>query len=1774
MKIIDNRYKIENFMFSDRGTDTYLVTDTMENAKQCVLKFYNYDDDDYYLKYLQEEFINLTSLKQKNIGHNIYFEVMKFVDSKRTNHQLYYSISEYITGKQLYKVISQMSLKERVRVLLDITVALDYLHFRGYSYRMLLPENIFIYKDGSVKLLDIASVYEQYYKSDFARQDETRKFSSGDLSFNSFFTDKRNDNLGLLKIVEYMFFDQALLEQDKLTKEQTTYLNSLIDYLNDKAEGEIKGYRGFLADLQDVFNLEYYHNLKEEREFFNFNAKIAGRKEEIKKIMEIDSGIINGTNGYKGLLLSAEHGMGKSRLLEEIIHKLLIKKRNVYFLDMSKTRPDNLSGLTDVLKQTLQDSPMEMLDMNKKEVSNIIEDIKEFLSKENQLKTDIDLEYVKIFSKVVRYFEKFSKGTPTYFVLDDIHLSKDKSLALLEYVFRYGRTKNTFFIFTFDKDYFDSKSQISLFMEKYISSNVIKNIELQKLTLEEIGEIIQGILGINYTPEKFAGVLYKESNGNPKYIEHILNHLYLAGDIYIADSGYWRIKSNDYYFIDFPATLDEAFLKQYSVIKEDYTNIFNLLSFSENALSLDQIKDILPKEKDLEKKLKELLDLGYIEDYSFETRVGYNIKNNQLKRYIYNGLNEEVRSNLHAKIAKTLQKKQEKDKIEHLEEIIFHLLRSNQIEKALKVILGYLKETENPYSQKTQTLWEMAYGLEEKDIDNKLNILENLLKIYSIKEDSEKLCNVLKEYELVARSTNNFKHIVNAKQYTWDLDFKDLKMDETQAGIEEIEKISKDNNYAGGLVIGLILKAKLAIAFGKAEEGLVHLEEAIDICIDQKTIKNLNIIYNLKGVASYFTGDHEYAVKCYQESIKYSELENDIQNITKPLNNLGNVYAADYGDFEKADYYYQKGLDIANKWGFVEIKSRFLTNLAEDYKYMGDYEKALDHYEEVKNISYYQRDYNLNLQLHANIGETYLLMKDLMKAREMYEYIKDIFGKREINLVEVLYQCNSFLGLFEGYIGNLEHALIHMEKAYEAAKDFNQKVALLEASRILVLKFFKDGKMDKKEMDKIRKEFAQISLVKDRKEMLIYFAYVALLSNDLAYMKEILAEEETLETSYLNRGKTNLRDSLLAFAQEGPKETMQMLINISNSLTYKENYERIIINKGIADLAFMLGQYDKVLKYSFITLDLLFKFAKSLEKKKYIQPFLKIMELDRVKANVKYAIKHQYGNDLEIRSLDQMNLDTLEDFCDTFAIIEAVGKKNFFLITGLDEVCELDEGDLPEILLRLSQDPDSNLKILLNYVSKISLAERTLVFDYDAGQNIYASILSNKKDESIDIDLSYFGNRQLEEGLLIRINGHKEMNHHGLLNKDKIAVIVWPLMNKNTSDSSEHIKDKQDGKDIGSYIYLETKSIFHEFNLETLEKIKKVLPLIYMNREIKKHKVLAYTDKLTNSYTRKYYEKAFDEMFIYAKNNNKNLSMLMIDIDKFKIVNDTHGHRKGDQVLAAISKSIKDNLRSQDILGRYGGEEFIVLLEDANKNQAKKISERIRKDIEALSFVSIKNKITVSIGISSFPEHGQFKEELMEKADQALYHAKDLGRNRVEVYKMSMHGRYKTHVKTTEVLTGNAEEDNRFTLGLLDVISLLEEDSSKEEKISVFLRVLSDTLQSDNSFMILFSDKKEEVYASNKNLAIHKGKNGYNKTLVANLKKTKKGQLLVDWNPYDSKDHVSQLPNWESVILLPLNRDKEIIGALYLSASLSNKEFTARDYNLANKFISAFMANL
>ncbi len=215
-------------------------------------------------------------------------------------------------------------------------------------------------------------------------------------------------------------------------------------------------------------------------------------------------------------------------------------------------------------------------------------------------------------------------------------------------------------------------------------------------------------------------------------------------------------------------------------------------------------------------------------------------------------------------------------------------------------------------------------------------------------------------------------------------------------------------------------------------------------------------------------------------------------------------------------------------------------------------------------------------------------------------------------------------------------------------------------------------------------------------------------------------------------------------------------------------------------------------------------------------------------------------------------------------------------------------------------------------------------------------------------------------------------------------IIAAPLFGHGELFGVLELINKSDGTD------------FNQKDVETFNLIIKHGGLILHNAVMfQEMKEMTRQDHLTGLFNARYLETYLSKAILEATENQSDISLLFLDLDNFKKVNDTYGHLAGSSVLVKIGKMLKNCLKENDFIARYGGDEFVIILKNCNTENAISVAKLIHSKISSYNYRDI--PLSVSIGIASFPEHGSVAEEIIGKADKAMYVKKVNGKNGIEI---------------------------------------------------------------------------------------------------------------------------------------------------------------------------------
>lgn len=261
--------------------------------------------------------------------------------------------------------------------------------------------------------------------------------------------------------------------------------------------------------------------------------------------------------------------------------------------------------------------------------------------------------------------------------------------------------------------------------------------------------------------------------------------------------------------------------------------------------------------------------------------------------------------------------------------------------------------------------------------------------------------------------------------------------------------------------------------------------------------------------------------------------------------------------------------------------------------------------------------------------------------------------------------------------------------------------------------------------------------------------------------------------------------------------------------------------------------------------------------------------------------------------------------------------------------------------------------------------------------------------KDIDDEFSYINverlKRKIKTVLIMKNPSYFSVDPHEYLIKIESNVIIGKIFKHMRQDITIVPYDVNNGL-VCLYIYDHTQLHASQEKLKSL------------NEELRD---LSTRDPLTHLFNRRYFSETSKSLYNLAIRNNQSICVILLDIDNFKSINDEYGHLIGDKVIINLAKILDNNSRKSDVLARFGGEEFILLLYNTDINFAELIAEHIRRNVEEYRLNYSANKsleYTVSLGVAQFnPNEDSNLEVTINRADKALYKAKTSGKNRVEV---------------------------------------------------------------------------------------------------------------------------------------------------------------------------------
>ncbi|MGK0468405.1 diguanylate cyclase, partial [Clostridium sp.] len=1116
---------------------------------------------------------------------------------------------------------------------------------------------------------------------------------------------------------------------------------------------------------------------------------------------------------------------------------------------------------------------------------------------------------------------------------------------------------------------------------------------------------------------------------------------------------------------------------------------------------------------------------------------------------------------------------------ENKEELIYHLEKANDKDRIVKYCIELAEKMKSfRFMDEAISKYKKALSMLYDGEDQNKKV-ELLLKIGDIYSDTGNLTEALETY---------------GEAYTYSIDLVEVKIQVDSANkvanicmkrnevgkaldyIKKGESLLLTTNYVEGYLENKNLLAKAYTAKQEYDKVFDVCTNSIKKC-GNAYIKHKGIIYNNLGIMYSETARPIEALTCYRKGLVYFEEINFAEGMCRCLNNLGVIYGDHYHENETAISYYNKFLVIAEENNIIDLGIIALVNLATCYSDKYDYNSALKYFNDVLEKS-------RNIEFESNIfyiynylSFVYLKMGNNNKAHENFLLAQSELEKFPIQGKDISIYYQMRAEFYYG-IGNIDEAYDLIKRALKVynndgtTQDNDSKLLLL------VLEIHRTQRIE--DIDKgIEYIKSIIDAYKNNtnKVNALYEICIAMHENGYVNQAAKLLEIYPLNYEDILGDTINIKrlylEGLIGIG-ENKIESLMLALDLSKKVKTKSFQWKIC--SCIGDYYLMQKDYLYAVNYYFEACEIIKDCTMQLPLElriNYINEHIRIKPFNMIK-EISNTYEYSKMCNSKEGNLIILNNDDLEGLFNYVAFAEILNNKRFVESAQKIYSSILPKGinNINDIIANMSEEPLQTLDLITKLISSMVLSSRSLIIS-EGNDNEYSVVASSDGNYDIeDIKLILQRVRETKNPILVSetFNNSKNVKLRFMPGGMK-SIMCIPIIGKKyvleelSKGESKRVKEPSNPGHIKGYLYMESQRVLNNFNEVSLGKCTDLTSFVGFIVDNYLLKISSSIDKLTGTLTRRFLEEELSGQVEKAEAAEGVFSIIMFDLDDFKGVNDRFGHPTGDKVLHDVSEVVMNSIRKLDVCGRYGGEEFIIILPETDTIVASEIAERVRGNIDNKKILGFKRELTVSMGIATYPNHGKWEKELVEKADQALYVAKANGKNRCKIWENKFSGKMKGTNKLSGIISGNVVQDSRNVLAMMELMEIIKSEYDLETQIFNALGRIIETTEAQNGMYFMVSGNKitkkfgRKIFEENWTEA-----KGYSGDIINSVIDEKQGIYTIDWNSVIEYDLVTGMPNWNSVLAVPIVKSGNVSAILYLTVPIKIKEFKFDDLNFVS----------
>ncbi|MDP8260601.1 MAG: diguanylate cyclase [Candidatus Gygaella obscura] len=1527
-----------------------------------------------------------------------------------------YIVMELVNGESLHDLLSRgevFGIEKSVFVIKQICQALNYVHSKGLLHRDMKPGNIILDKDnGNVKLVDfgLALVMELGQIKDSAEIIGTFGYMSPELTGIINKPIYESSDLYSLGIVFYRLLAEELPfkgdsvseiihQQVALVPKSPIQINHnipnilekiIMKLLEKEPDLRYQSAIGLLHDLElfSKGDRDFAIGAKDQKLKLTYRVRLIGRDREFNRILKLFNKAMNFSG--KVCLIGGEAGIGKTRLVEEM--REVIYEHDVQFLVGRCIMQENkfpyqpFRDIVDEYIVSVKRQGDSAVDREKKRIIDLFADLRALLVKLNAnikqiigevpevVHLDSDKENKRFTMVCARFICSLVEKDKSFAIfIDDLQWADEGSLNILEEILNIISDYNLFLIGTYrDNEVADNHSLSKIKRKAKNFSLPLEDIKLDLFNYERMNRFVAKILGESEDKAKMlTRYIMEKSRGNPFFSLTIIREL-VERKALVWMQGFWEEDWGQINQLPVSVDIVDIILLRAKELSEGENNLLSVAALVGKRFYLDMLYNLIKEDKEkIIVFIDDAINKQFLEKGLNPGEVAF--VHDEVREAFYSKLNEIQRKKYHLAIAEVIEKKFNSKEQEVLFELAHHYIEAGVNEKILEYGLPAAEKAKESYANKEairyyQVVLDVLSKNYKKSDSRWLRANEGLADVNLTTGNNDQAIKICKEI-IDLEKTNLDKARLYRKIQT--------------AYLKKGEWVNCEKAMFEGLrLLGEHLpRSNSAISISLFHELLVH----VFYCIFPRCFISFS---RQKEKTKYKEIMNFYRIQAWVYILS------DIRKFTRTVLRAVNIGNFKVGKSKELSFAVMACASLSMAASLFKLSSKYHEIELKIRKDLDDQWGVAQSYQYLGYCMQWQARFSESIRAFQESREKFERMGDVWELdmvrqglghnyyfQAQYEQANQVFS----SFIETAKRLDDKYAISDG---NGWLCLIYTEWGKFEKADELGKIALLisEKEKIWFITCFALANLGNLEMEKGNYDSAVKYLERSKK----LFEKNTFLKNYTIYLYPCLADAyiEKYKADSLNMFEDDRKHFLKKIKTAclfALKQTKAWSCHYAWSLRVTAKYYAFTGNTHKAESFFgrsieharRIGRNYEVAKAFYENGRFLDSInEKDLAKEKYKSAYDIFHDISAFAYMQKCA--GLLGYEIEVQkkqtSRDRLKLAReMTTVIDTSRYISSILDLDELLEKIMDKAIQLVGAERGVILLYREETEDTP-QLEVRVARNISRNEvETDMFNTSRG--IIERVIREK--QSIVID-----DASKEDGLRQEFSVIK----YGLR-----SIVCLPIIAR---------------EDLLGVIYLENRLVSGIANREDL----KVLELIVRQAGISIENAILYkraiTDSLTSLYNRNFFDNYLVKSVNQANRYNSFLSILMIDIDDFKRINDSYGHRAGDLVLKSVSVIFGKRIRKSDLVARYGGEEFVVILPATSIEGAKRAAETIRSLVEESSFLfdaqtekkeQVDLKVTISIGVAQLI-FGEDRLQLLEKADQAMYKAKSLGKNRVEIW--------------------------------------------------------------------------------------------------------------------------------------------------------------------------------